>query len=314
MNPVQSLNPEREQNAQSSLRELSYLALHLEVVLERNWNEPLPGFAWRSLIGLVARRYFPEIFKALFDETSAQSRLWSFCVTQPEPGPVVLLQVNLFGIAAAWGMEISKIVQMGAVHGVGRSRSRYSLSSGWFVAGDNNPVQFMHGGVFKLWPMGRAISLDCSIRPKYFEFGPSRMGDLRVCWLTPVLLKFQGSYLRDAPDLRLLLDRIATRINHVSQAVLGCEMLVDPLRGQLQTLASQCELIDSKLWLESLSRKSSRTGQVMRVDGLIGSVHYRGPVLPMLEVLRWAKRLQLGSKTGLGCGAFEYTITSADPN
>lgn len=303
MNTAQRLSPDIHHTAQATLPEIAYLGLRIEVVLERDWTEPLPGFAWRSLIGLLARQYFPEVFIALFDEANVQSRLWSFGAVQTEPGCTLELNINLFGVAASWGMEISKIVQLGAAQGIGRARTRYRVNRGWFAAGAGNPVLFMQAGVFQAWPMGRVLELDCSIR-----VSSPRLARLHICWLTPVLLKSQGAYLREAPALRLLVDRIATRMNHVSQAVRGCDLLVDPLRAQLQALAEQCDLMDATMRPVPLSRKSSRTGQVMRVDGLIGSVHYIGPVQPLLDVLEWARKLQLGSKTGLGCGAFEYRI------
>lgn len=286
---------------------IPYLGLSFQIQMVSSTEEVLSGFAWRSLIGLVAKQYFPEIFRVLFEGESQESRLWAFAFIPKQLEGLVEFRINLLGTAAAWGIEFYKILEICGTTGVGRHRQKFRVVEGWFKSSHNDVVQFLRGGALLAWPVGRLIGL------QPLALGVDSLADsspllLAIDWQTPVLLKANGRYLQQAPSFRLLVDRMATRINHVCQAVNGCDLLVDPDRSALQALADKCRLLDASTQAVPLSRKSARTQQTMKVEALTGRLVYLGNLAAIAPLLDLASRLQLGSKTGLGFGAFEYSF------
>lgn len=110
-------------------------------------------------------------------------------------------------------------------------------------------------------------------------------GRVRVRFQTPTDLKGERT---DTPDFAGLFGRAQDRVS-ILRSLYGAGPLDVDFRG-MRARAASVRLTQSGLRRISVQRRSSRTGQVHNIGGLVGTAEYDGPVgefLPYLNAARW---------------------------
>ncbi len=137
---------------------------------------------------------------------------------------------------------------------------------------------------------------------------------IRVSFETPVEIKFRGAIAKQL-DLPLLVNAAARRINTL-------RTLYDPGTAleQIQQISSLAEgayradLVRSDLHPVNVDRRSSRTGQVHSLGGLVGEVEFRAAedndLARPSHLLQAAADLGIGRHTSWGNGRFCVLVRS----
>lgn len=133
--------------------------------------------------------------------------------------------------------------------------------------------------------------------------GPPMKGAM-VRLVTPTELKSGGEVLDNLP-FDALFARAAQRVYTLASLYSDSRIEEDSYFRELATRAAAVETVRSDLRRVSVQRRSSRTGQVHPLGGLIGEVRYGGDLTEFMPILRAAWWTGVGRQTVWGKGVVE---------
>jgi hypothetical protein len=126
-----------------------------------------------------------------------------------------------------------------------------------------------------------------------------------VRFLSPTELKSEGRVVA-RPEFAVLFARARDRVSALRQFY-GPGPVMAEFR-EMGERARAVRLVDARLEREHAERRSSKTGQVHPLDGILGAVVYEGDLtefLPWLEAARWTG---VGRQTVWGKGHIEVAV------
>lgn len=171
--------------------------------------------------------------------------------------------------------------------------------------------RFAEDGIGPRQTKARLVKLDAA-EPISIDLSQVRKDPihrLTVEFATPTEIKSVGRLVRK-PAFRVLFARVRDRVSTL-RAMYGEGPLAIDFRGMAQR-ASGVRLVESEIERDSISRRSSRTGNEHPIGGFTGRVTYASEkplneFIPYLQVARWTG---VGRQTVWGNG--ELRITEAD--
>jgi hypothetical protein len=184
-----------------------------------------------------------------------------------------------------------------ATEGIGTGRGRVALENVHTLTASREPGACVYQAGRGLAPEALApmqLSMAATAEP------PSDGAILR--FLTPTELKSGGRVLADAP-FEAVFARARDRVRTVS-SLYGAA----PIEMEFQAMskrAAAIETVSSDLERIAVKRRSSRTGQVHPLGGLVGEVRYAGDISEFLPILRAAYWTGIGRQTVWGKGMIE---------
>ncbi len=152
------------------------------------------------------------------------------------------------------------------------------------------------------------------VRPPETSLGPSRFSEdegrtvngLRIEFLTPVLLKERGQWVR--PGFGALMKRLRDRINAL--AYFYCNETLDMDFKEFGEMAEEVRTIRNDLrWVEE-KRYSKHRNMNHLLKGYTGTVEFKGDLTPFMPLLRLGEFLHVGKATAFGQGWFR--VLTAD--
>jgi hypothetical protein len=132
------------------------------------------------------------------------------------------------------------------------------------------------------------------------EDAPVRCARVRL--VTPTELKSSGEVLESLPFRAVFArarDRVCTLASLYSDPLIELDFDFKSLGRR----AAGIETVSSDLYWVSAHRRSSRTGQVHPLGGLVGEVQYAGELTEFMPILRAAEWTGIGRQTVWGKGA-----------
>lgn len=124
---------------------------------------------------------------------------------------------------------------------------------------------------------------------------------LRLRFITPTRIKYQGHYQYDLP-FHVLIRTLLRRLSLLTYFHCGIELELD-FQG-LITRSMAIETVQSSLqWIEQ-PRYSTRQQTAMSLGGILGEVTYQGNFREFLSLLRLGVYLHVGKTTSFGHGKY----------
>jgi hypothetical protein len=128
-----------------------------------------------------------------------------------------------------------------------------------------------------------------------------------VDFLTPTELKSEHRIV-ESPDFKVLFGRARDRLSTLSAAYGHGPLAID-FQG-LGQQAAKVRLIRSELRTIHRERRSSRTGMIHSIGGLVGWAEYEGDLAPFVPYLQAARWTGIGRQTVWGKGEIEVQLLS----
>jgi hypothetical protein len=140
--------------------------------------------------------------------------------------------------------------------------------------------------------------------PKELSLEPDPLAPrrVRVHFVTPTELK-SGHQVADRPEFSVLAARIRDRLSTLRQLYDDGPLPID-FRA-FQERAAQVRMTHCQIRTVETRRRSSRTGQVHTIGGLVGEAVYEGDLAEFLPYLRAAQWTGVGRQTVWGKGQIE---------
>jgi hypothetical protein len=131
------------------------------------------------------------------------------------------------------------------------------------------------------------------------------VGPLRIDFLTPTWLRHAGADQR-VPSPEALIYRIRDRLSFLSLIYEGREWQAD--YGSIGKLARQIHLSYAEGGWAELSRRSTRTGQVMPMSGFVGTAIYENLPPALWPLLVVGQEIHVGRFAVWGNGAYSLVV------
>jgi hypothetical protein len=165
-------------------------------------------------------------------------------------------------------------------------------------------------GLTRLGPQRSEVRLIHASRPGTVAIdlaATAQVDSLRIQFLTPMELKFEGATLR-SPRFDALFTRVRDRVSTLCTIYQGGEPDAD-YRG-LGERSRGIGMTGSRIANVETERRSSRTGQRHGLGGFTGEADYEGPLDEFLPWLKAAEWTGAGRYTVWGNGALRATGVS----
>jgi len=207
-------------------------------------------------------------------------------------GEQVDFGLTLVGSAVRWLPHFVAAFNLLGEWGLGRDRVRFRVER---VSHRRNGVTLYRDGdeLIKL-----PERLD---RPEDLPLLPRRE-ILGVHLITPLRIKYQGHLATSLP-FHLLVRNLLRRLSLLAYFHCGVELAWD-FRGAIGQ-AEQVKVLSSHVEWREWGRRSGRSGQYMRLGGLVGEIRYVGPWHSFLPLLAVGSRLHLGKAVSFGFGRYQ---------
>lgn len=259
------------------------------------------GQLWRSGLGLSLSEAFPLVFTQLFGESAQQGRLYALETPSQviAPGEEFTLGIKLFGPACAHAMAcVQAIARLGEI-GLGENRMRFMLIA---ASVDGNPPFFSVDRGIEDWP--KATSAQALLTA---ENSPANA--LEVEFTSPLRIKENNRPYFGELSFSMLIRRIYGRLAQLCEEAGQANPLSRADYQMLLLGADRVSLVTGESMNKtSIRRRSSRTGNTMDFEGLLGKCRYQGDLSPYLGLLRLAEVMQLGGKTTFGFGCLNLKM------
>jgi len=286
--------------------ELRVLPLRVSLRSETLAQDFFAGPLWRSGLGLALQRHFPDVFELLFAEHARLGRLYAL---QPpagpvRPGEVFELGLRLMGPACEHALAcIAALVQLGEM-GLGQGRGRFSLLSARVAV--EGMVPFMEGDRGLLaWPRAMAAR-------HWLDHSAGQVRRVRIELLKPLRIKEGNAACLGPLAFSTLVRRLYGRLAQLCEAAGEVHPLTRETTARQLEAAASVRLVESTLERVTVRRKSSRSRQTMKVEGVTGQMVYEGELSQFAGLLALGQVLQLGGKTSFGFGLFRAHFSFED--
>ena len=214
-------------------------------------------------------------------------------------GSEFALNVHVFDVAEPVLEYLVLTFLQLASEGIGGGRGRVVLRRVYALTASNRPGALVYED-------GRGLAREADTRILLpltaGEDGPVKAAMVRL--VTPTELKSGGEVLESLPFRALFArarDRVYTLAALYSDPLIGLDADIKALAWR----AAAVETVSSRLRWVSAQRRSSRTGQVHPLGGLVGEVQYAGELTEFMPVLRAAWWTGIGRQTVWGKGVLE---------
>jgi CRISPR/Cas system endoribonuclease Cas6 (RAMP superfamily) len=192
-----------------------------------------------------------------------------------------------------------------------QSGEEFSLDLNFFDLAESLPDTF--ATVFQqlewtgLGPRRPRISLEAveSQAPVVVDRAAATASRLRVEFITPTELKFQGSVLQE-PRFDVLFARARDRVSQLCELYQGGPLDID-FRAMGER-SRTVRLVRHNVRQAGSSRKSTRTGQRHELGGFVGEAEFEGDLSEFLPILRAACWTGVGRHTVWGLGAIDVKV------
>ena len=264
--------------------------------------EGAPGCPWRTECA-YARLFEPEWHDGPSGFANAPRpfaiRAAALDGRRYQPGAIFPIDVHVFDVAEPVLEYLVLVFLELATAGIGGGRGRTALRRVHALTAAGRPGALVYEDGCGLRPEGNTkIEL-----PLVAGEGVSVKGAV-VRLLTPTELKSGGEVLDTLPFHALFArarDRVCTLASRYSHPLLDLDFDFQWLGRR----AAAVETVSSRLRWVSAQRRSSRTGQVHPLGGLVGEVQYAGELTEFMPVLRAARWTGIGRQTVWGKGVVE---------
>ncbi|HEX4808515.1 MAG TPA: CRISPR system precrRNA processing endoribonuclease RAMP protein Cas6 [Bryobacteraceae bacterium] len=212
------------------------------------------------------------------------------------PGAGFYFDLNLFDTDASLIGHLVRTFSELAREGLGRGRRKVELTEVLQLDGSGAPATVIYGD-------GSLKAVE-SIAPVEFSTdpGPEPVLRVRVKFATPTELK-SGRQVAARPEFGVLARRIRDRISTLRELYGGGALDID-FQG-FGERASLIKMTRCEMTTIDVERRSTRTGQVHSIGGLIGEAEYEGDLREFLPYLRLGTWTGVGRQTVWGKGAIE---------
>lgn len=179
--------------------------------------------------------------------------------------------------------------------GLGWKRGRFGLERVWALDPGGGEESIYDGqskslsGAIPRFGPGEPFSL------------PSNPWEVRLLFLTPTRIKYQGRLLLEL-EFHILVRNLLRRISLLSYFHCGRELELD-FRG-LVDRARAVETVRRELHWYDWERYSGRQGTRMRLGGFLGQAVFRGELAEFFPLLFWGQWVHVGKGTGFGLGQY----------
>jgi len=184
-----------------------------------------------------------------------------------------------------------------ATEGIGAGRGRVALQSVHTLTASRRPGVCVYAG-----GRGRSLQPRSPIEVPLAPGSEPPLDGAIVRFATPTELKSGGRVLEGAP-FATVFGRASDRVRTIS-SLYGSAPLEMDFRA-LSKRATAVETVSANLKWIAAERRSSRTGQVHPLGGLVGEVRYAGNLGEFLPILRAAYWTGIGRQTVWGKGMIE---------
>lgn len=130
----------------------------------------------------------------------------------------------------------------------------------------------------------------------------SSIGNLRLVFLTPTRLKFDGN-LSPNPEFHILLRNLLRRISLLSYFHCGEELNID-FKGLIEQAKGVQIKRDNLSWFD-WERYSNRQETKMKMGGFVGAITFAGEFENFLPFLLLGEYIHVGKGTSFGLGKYE---------
>lgn len=253
------------------------------------------GSIWHGGLGGVLSQSAPIAFQSLY-QTPLNARLYALhpaFATQLAAGETFELRVTLFGAGVKHALAVTQaIIELG--HEGLRPGGKYTLETASVLTPTGATVFLSRQAGFVDFPLSFEVT-------KYLTgTSPEPVMQCQVCFTTPLRIKEDNQLLRNAPSCIQLLRRIGGRLDMLAGG--DAHLLSKEERDALYAAAAQVKTQAATIKLETLERRSARSGQQMKLEGFVGMVEYAGEMRRVLPWLKLAQLTQVGGKTAFGFG------------
>ncbi|WP_420594258.1 CRISPR system precrRNA processing endoribonuclease RAMP protein Cas6 [Deinococcus sp.] len=214
-----------------------------------------------------------------------------------EPGEVLTFGMVVIGHAAAQLAYLLAALREVGVRGLGRTRGRLELT-------EIRSVQPYTGEQTVLL---RGAELGVNLFPLVLglaDLPPVSGSSLSLALNSPLHLKVDGQMAQHL-HFPVLVRALQRRISNLEQLYGGGQSAGADF-SRLPLLAREIETVAQETHPVSQLRKGSRPQQKTIMDGLVGSVEYRGELPPFSSLLRYGEQLGVGKWAHFGAG--RYTL------
>lgn len=260
------------------------------------------GFAGNLLhsgIGMMLHRAAPELYEQLYGEADGEVRPRRWWLQPPlgerevfAPLDAFYFEVFLLDREAGWIEGLIHAITLVGQAGLGRDRGRFRLERVEWVGFETLETALD----WHEWRGSSVVTLDKILAANRW---PARLGQLKLHLLTPLQLKHEGMYVREAPEMSLLFDRLLGRVSQLT----GRGKAYLPGVEAARLAAAVTRLHAAEVRWKPGKRYSARQDREMPFGGMVGRLVYRGADLsalyPWFALGEW---LQLGAKTTFGLG------------
>ncbi|MGQ4808489.1 hypothetical protein NKDENANG_01872 [Candidatus Entotheonellaceae bacterium PAL068K] len=218
---------------------------------------------------------------------------------QYQPGEIFSCDCTLIGKGAALlPYFIYAFERLGAHHGLGKGRGRFTLESVSWMAPSGEPLVIYRSADQILQNTFRSVDVrDLTDAPEV-----DAKNGLTLRFLTPTRLVSGGS-LTDKPAFHIVLRTLLRRLSNLAYFHCNTELSLDFRR--LINAAEQVRTRTRRLHWYDWERYSARQDTRMKLGGFVGQVTYAGDLEAFLPLLRLGSMVHIGKGTTFGLGKYE---------
>jgi CRISPR-associated endoribonuclease Cas6 len=220
-----------------------------------------------------------------------------------ERGEIFEFELLLFGSAVEYlAYFIVAFRELGeSGFGVGRGRCRLKLVCA--QAEDGREQEIYSHETQCVRPLSTVL------RASALMNAPARTSKIRIDYLTPTEIKYEGLAIR-SPDFHHLVKRLRDRINAIGWFYQGRLLHMD--YAAFGKRAEGIQTVKSNIVWTDRERLSSRTHNRHPIGGFVGHAEYAGDLSEFIPLLRVGQFTHAGKHAVWGNGRFEFQLMDLD--
>jgi len=222
-----------------------------------------------------------------------------------KPGDDLSFEFNLVGSAVKHLPYIVTALRRMGSDGFGPGRARFDLAEIRVVdeEGHTKAVIYRKGDNTIVMPGAQTFLRGGELRRLARSQERPSSETMTIRFKTMTRLKQKGYLRGSAPPFEVLIRHLLFRLSAMS--ALYQEQTVAAPWKDLLALAEAVTPLESNVAWQDWQRYSSRQKTTMALGGLVGTVTYRGPWQPFLQVLALGEHLHVGKGATFGLGQYE---------
>ncbi len=259
------------------------------------------GSVWHGGLGKMLAQHFPTSYQLLYGGQNL-ARLYALRPPVDErfpPGRLLTFHLNLFGAATGHVLACTQAIALLGEAGMDPA-GHYRLEEASVLLSEGDAVFFRAGDGLITAPQV------ADFREWLGRDAPQQRVGIRL--LTPLFIKEGNKQLQEAPSYAQLLHRLFSRLDQLAHVIGSEPPIAKCARAPLFEEARQVALVGAEIGWPELSRRSARTKQQMKLEGLLGHLQFAGELTHTLPWLIAGQQVQIGAKTAFGFGGYQIQI------